>query len=242
MRFPCRKCNHKILIDGRDGDPDVTVPAGAAYGFDEVTRKSEPCIDVRARCTHRARAAAVCTGSTAFVIGAATSLLGGVAKAVVCTGRCEQCVRRTASRVGASGPNGFRRRRSGCARVACFDQRRSCGSHPARGDVAQDRCKRRERVHVGLARGLRRVAPARHRSRAYGLVARTPAFGPAAAYVVLVDAAFRRLAHLDCRLRDAGSASVASASSGDRAVGRARRLRPARRCVAAGDGFAGCAW
>ncbi len=42
VRFPCRKCNHKILIDGRGGDPDVTVPAGAAYGFDEVTRKSEP--------------------------------------------------------------------------------------------------------------------------------------------------------------------------------------------------------
>jgi len=42
VRFPCRKCDHKILIDGRDGDPDVTVPAGAAYGFDEVTRKSEP--------------------------------------------------------------------------------------------------------------------------------------------------------------------------------------------------------
>jgi predicted Zn finger-like uncharacterized protein len=42
VRFPCRKCDHKILIDGRAGDPDVTVPAGAAYGFDEVTRKSEP--------------------------------------------------------------------------------------------------------------------------------------------------------------------------------------------------------
>ena len=42
VRFPCRKCDQKILIDGREGDPDVTVPAGAAYGFDEVTRKSEP--------------------------------------------------------------------------------------------------------------------------------------------------------------------------------------------------------
>jgi predicted Zn finger-like uncharacterized protein len=42
VRFPCRKCDHKILIDGRVGDPDVTVPAGAAYGFDEVTRRSEP--------------------------------------------------------------------------------------------------------------------------------------------------------------------------------------------------------
>jgi predicted Zn finger-like uncharacterized protein len=42
VRFPCRKCEHKILIDGRAGDPDVTVPAGAAYGFDEVTRTSEP--------------------------------------------------------------------------------------------------------------------------------------------------------------------------------------------------------
>ena len=42
VRFPCRKCNHKILIDGREGDPDVTVPAGPAYGFSEVTRKSEP--------------------------------------------------------------------------------------------------------------------------------------------------------------------------------------------------------
>ena len=42
VRFPCRKCDQKILIDGREGDPDVTVPAGAAYGFDEVTRRSEP--------------------------------------------------------------------------------------------------------------------------------------------------------------------------------------------------------
>jgi predicted Zn finger-like uncharacterized protein len=42
VRFPCRKCEHKILIDGRRGDADVTVPAGAAYNFDEVTRKSEP--------------------------------------------------------------------------------------------------------------------------------------------------------------------------------------------------------
>ena len=42
VRFPCRKCDHKILIDGREGDPDVTVPAGAAYGFDEVARRSKP--------------------------------------------------------------------------------------------------------------------------------------------------------------------------------------------------------
>ena len=42
VRFPCRKCEHKILIDGRQADADVTVPAGAAYQFDEITRKSEP--------------------------------------------------------------------------------------------------------------------------------------------------------------------------------------------------------
>lgn len=42
VRFPCRKCKHKILIDGRQQDADVTVPAGAAYGFDDVTRRSEP--------------------------------------------------------------------------------------------------------------------------------------------------------------------------------------------------------
>jgi predicted Zn finger-like uncharacterized protein len=42
VRFPCRNCDHKILIDGRGIDADVTVPAGAAYGFDEVTRRSEP--------------------------------------------------------------------------------------------------------------------------------------------------------------------------------------------------------
>ncbi len=41
VRFPCRKCDHKILVDGRDGDPDVTVPAGSAYGFEEV-RRSRP--------------------------------------------------------------------------------------------------------------------------------------------------------------------------------------------------------
>jgi predicted Zn finger-like uncharacterized protein len=42
VRFPCRRCEYGILIDGRGGDPEVTVPAGAAYGFDEVTRKSQP--------------------------------------------------------------------------------------------------------------------------------------------------------------------------------------------------------
>jgi len=42
VRFPCRKCDHKILIDGRQQDADVTVPAGAAYQFGEITRKSEP--------------------------------------------------------------------------------------------------------------------------------------------------------------------------------------------------------
>jgi predicted Zn finger-like uncharacterized protein len=42
VRFPCRKCEHRILIDGRQVDADVTVPAGAAYGFEEVVRKSEP--------------------------------------------------------------------------------------------------------------------------------------------------------------------------------------------------------
>ena len=42
VRFPCRKCDHKILIDGRQINADVTVPGGAAYGFDEVTRRSEP--------------------------------------------------------------------------------------------------------------------------------------------------------------------------------------------------------
>ncbi|NNE17112.1 MAG: DUF4339 domain-containing protein [Myxococcales bacterium] len=43
VRFPCRKCDHKILVDGRGGDPDVTVPAGSAYGFEEVSRsRPEP--------------------------------------------------------------------------------------------------------------------------------------------------------------------------------------------------------
>ncbi len=41
VRFPCRKCDHKILVDGRAGDPDMTVPAGSAYGFEEV-RRSRP--------------------------------------------------------------------------------------------------------------------------------------------------------------------------------------------------------
>lgn len=41
VRFPCRKCDHRILIDGRNV-ADVTVPAAAAYGFDEVTRTSGP--------------------------------------------------------------------------------------------------------------------------------------------------------------------------------------------------------
>lgn len=42
VRFPCRKCDHKILIDGRQINADVTVPGGAAYGFEDVTRRSEP--------------------------------------------------------------------------------------------------------------------------------------------------------------------------------------------------------
>ena len=41
VRFPCRRCEHKILVDGRKGDADVTVPAGSAYGFEEV-RRSKP--------------------------------------------------------------------------------------------------------------------------------------------------------------------------------------------------------
>lgn len=40
VRFPCRKCDNKILIDGRLDD--VTVPAGPAYGYEEVTRRSVP--------------------------------------------------------------------------------------------------------------------------------------------------------------------------------------------------------
>ncbi len=42
VRFPCRKCDHKILIDGRQQDADVTVPAAEAYNYQEVTRRSEP--------------------------------------------------------------------------------------------------------------------------------------------------------------------------------------------------------
>jgi predicted Zn finger-like uncharacterized protein len=42
VRFPCRRCEHKILIDGRQHDTDVTVPGGAAYHFDAITKKSEP--------------------------------------------------------------------------------------------------------------------------------------------------------------------------------------------------------
>ena len=40
VRFPCRRCEHKILIDGRRDD--VTVPAGPAYGYHEATRRSAP--------------------------------------------------------------------------------------------------------------------------------------------------------------------------------------------------------
>jgi len=57
VRFPCRKCEHKILIDGRRNDADVTVPAGAAYQFDEVTRKSEPASEFSAHEAATARAA-----------------------------------------------------------------------------------------------------------------------------------------------------------------------------------------
>jgi predicted Zn finger-like uncharacterized protein len=42
VRFPCRKCDHKILIDGRRQEADVTVPAAEAYNFQDVTRRSEP--------------------------------------------------------------------------------------------------------------------------------------------------------------------------------------------------------
>ncbi len=40
VRFPCRRCDHRIVIDGRLGE--VTVPASAAYGSEDVTRRSEP--------------------------------------------------------------------------------------------------------------------------------------------------------------------------------------------------------
>jgi predicted Zn finger-like uncharacterized protein len=56
VRFPCRKCEHKILIDGRQQDADVTVPAGAAYQFDEITRKSEPVSEFSAHEAATARA------------------------------------------------------------------------------------------------------------------------------------------------------------------------------------------
>ena len=45
VRFPCRKCEHKILIDGRQGDPDMTVPAGSAYRIETVPRRqAEPTV------------------------------------------------------------------------------------------------------------------------------------------------------------------------------------------------------
>lgn len=56
VRFPCRKCDHKILIDGRQNDAEVTVPAGAAYNFEEVTRKSEPVTPFSAHEAATARA------------------------------------------------------------------------------------------------------------------------------------------------------------------------------------------
>ena len=39
VRFPCRKCDHKILIDGRDRSADVTVPEGAALGVSATSPK-----------------------------------------------------------------------------------------------------------------------------------------------------------------------------------------------------------
>lgn len=53
VRFPCRKCDNKILIDGRRDD--VTVPAGAAYGYEEVTRRSEPAPFAHEAATARQR-------------------------------------------------------------------------------------------------------------------------------------------------------------------------------------------
>ncbi len=54
VRFPCRKCENKILIDGRPDD--VTVPASPAYGYDDVTRRSEPAGLRKGRAAHRRRA------------------------------------------------------------------------------------------------------------------------------------------------------------------------------------------
>jgi len=39
VRFPCRKCNHKILIDGHAPDAERTVPAGSAYHAETVRRR-----------------------------------------------------------------------------------------------------------------------------------------------------------------------------------------------------------
>ena len=40
VRFPCRKCDHKILIDGHERDPEMTVPAGSAYRVQQVKRSN----------------------------------------------------------------------------------------------------------------------------------------------------------------------------------------------------------
>ena len=53
VRFPCRKCEHRIVIDGRGGE--VTVPAGSAYRYEDVTRPSEPVPLVRQGATVRQR-------------------------------------------------------------------------------------------------------------------------------------------------------------------------------------------
>ena len=39
VRFPCRKCDHKIMIDGRANDPDVTVRAAPAYKVEKASQR-----------------------------------------------------------------------------------------------------------------------------------------------------------------------------------------------------------
>ena len=42
VRFPCRKCDHKILIDGRDKGLEVTVPEATAISVQRAASTPEP--------------------------------------------------------------------------------------------------------------------------------------------------------------------------------------------------------
>ncbi len=132
VRFPCRKCDHKILIDGRGWRSRRHRSRRVRpTAFDEVTRTSEPA---SRRFGHEAPTARArrpgFARSPPFFVGAAASAVLGIAQVVVATvafgcGCGEHCARGPPPRLGASRFPSRPTAGARTCRVARLDQRRS---------------------------------------------------------------------------------------------------------------------